>query len=74
VGITSGRTGRAGAVSAVGTGEGVGLGVSGFGAGVALGATVAVGVILGVVTGMAETTAVGVGDDNAELTPLTEAN
>jgi hypothetical protein len=61
VGITSGRTGRAGAVSTVGTGEGVGFAVSGFGAGVALGATVAAGVIFGVMTGVGETTAVWVG-------------
>jgi hypothetical protein len=58
----------------VAVGDGVDFGVSDFGTGVALGATVAVGIIFGVVTGVEETAAFEVGDDNAELTPLTEAN
>jgi hypothetical protein len=58
----------------VAVGVGVDFAVSDFGTGVALGASVAVGIIFGVVTGVAETAAVEVGDDNAELTALTEAN
>lgn len=54
--------------------DGAEFGVSGFGAGVALGTTVAVGIIFGVATGVAETAPVELGDDSAELAGLTEAN
>jgi hypothetical protein len=74
VGSTAGAMGWRGVVSTVAVGDRVGFGVSGFGTGVALGATAAAGIIFGVMTGVAETAAVEVGDDNAELTPLTEAN
>ena len=74
IGSTAGTMGWAGDVSTVAAGEGLGFGISGFGTGVALGTTVAVGISFGVVTGVAEIAAVGVGDDNAELTPLTDAN
>ena len=74
VGSTAGTMGWAGVVSKVAAGEGEGFGVSGFGTGVTLGVTVAVGIILGVVIGMADMAAVELGDDNAELAPLAEAN
>jgi hypothetical protein len=74
VGSTAGTMGWAGVVSTVPAGDGAGFGVSGFGTGVAMGGTVAVGIIFGVIIGADETAAVEFVDDNAELTPLTEAN
>jgi hypothetical protein len=71
---TVGTTGWAGVISTVEAGEGVGSAISGFGTGLAVGAADAVGITFGVMTAVAEMAAVALGDDNAALPPLTDAN